>query len=150
MSDKQAHKDMTLIKNTAILAGWIAGLIILAGLIWFFTQPVRNRIMLNAVNQVLEHSGDTRRLDAPLSPGMITPGLHRTGSWYTMAGQTANRVFVFAFTAEGTFFPCAAVVTPEGNVEEFIPLNNHAERMLKRLSPEIIKLYTRRIEGAGS
>ena len=139
---------MPLLKDAAILAGWIAGLILIAGLLWVFTQPVRERFILNAVNQVLEQSGDSRRLETPISPGALGAGVSRLGSWYTMTGGT--KAFVFAFIVEGTFFPSAAVVTPEGSVKEFIPLNNHAERMLRRISPKVLELYSRRIVGADS
>ena len=156
MSGTQDHKDMAIIKNTAILVGWITGLVLIAGLVWFFTQPVRNRFLSKAVNQVLEQSGDPRRLGAPVTSGAIKAGVSKIGSWYTLtennvrqAGET-GRVVIFTFICEGTFFPCAAVVSPGGKVEEIIPLNNHGERMLKRISPEILKLYIRRIEGAES
>jgi len=148
MSDTRLNRDNAIIRDAAILAGWIIGLVLFAGILWFFTQPVRDRILSNAVNQTLEQSGDIRRLEAPVPSGALRAGVSKMGSWYTMAGRPENRVFVFAFIAEGTFFPCAAFVTPEGNVEEFIPLNNHGERMLRRISPEILNLYTRRIEGA--
>ena len=143
-------KDTALPKDAAIFAGWIAGLLLIAGLLWFFTQPLRERFMLNAVNQVLEQSGDPRRLEAPLPPGALPAAVSRMGSWYTMTDQPeGTRVFVFMFVAEGTFFPSAAVVAPGGRaVQEFIPLSNHAERMLRRISPEILRLYSRRITGA--
>ena len=171
MSDTQGQKDMGIFKDAAILAGWIAGLILVAGLFWFFTQPVRNRILLSAVNQVLEQSGDSRMLGTPVPTKALRPGVSKVGSWYTMiertqveppirrrSGQSAApempdpiaRVFVFAFIGEGTFFPCAALVNLDGKTEGFIPLNKHGERMLNRVSPKIIELYTRRIEGAES
>ena len=144
------HKDAALPKDAAIFAGWIAGLLLIAGLLWFFTQPVRERFMLNAVNQVLEQSGDTRRLEEALPAGALPAAVSRMGSWYTMTGQPeGTRAFVFMFVAEGTFFPSVAVVAPGGRaVQEFIPLSNHAERMLRRVSPEILRLYSRRITGA--
>ncbi|MCL2231457.1 MAG: hypothetical protein FWB99_00095 [Treponema sp.] len=148
MSSK--HKEMPLPKDAAIFAGWIAALLLIAGLLWFFTQPVRERFMLNAVNQVLEQSGDPRRLQAPVPHGALHAGVSRMGTWYTMSGQTEGTMaFVFMFIADGTFFPSAAVVAPGGRaVQEFIPLNNHAERMLRQVSPEILRLYSRRITGA--
>ena len=151
MSGKQIKKEKSPLKDAAIFAGWIAGLLLMAGLLWFFTQPVRNTFMLNAVNQVLEQSGDPRRLLAPLPPGTLHAGASRIGSWYTMTGpQEGTRAYVFMFIAEGTFFPSLAVVSPGGTVQEFIPLSNHAGRMLRRVSPEILRLYSRRIVGAQS
>jgi len=152
MSSKQ--KDMAPLRDAAILAGWVAGIVLIAGLLWFFTQPARDRFIIIAVNQALQQSGDSRRLLNPVPPGTLNAGVSRMGSWYTMGGlpdlPEGTKAFVFTFIGEGTFFPCLAVVTPEGTVAEFIPLNNHGERMLRRISPEVLRLYGRRIVGAES
>jgi len=145
--------SMLKAKNTAIFAAWIFTLLIVAGALWFLTQPLRTRILANAVNRVLEQSGDPRRLDE-LS-AYDASGFFGTGVWFTLAEtQTeeawvdeGTRVVIFSFLGEGTFFPCAAVVNPEGRVVEFIPLNNHGKRIIRRISPEILEIHARRIEG---
>ena len=150
-SSRLPQKDMAVFRDTAILSGWVAGLILIAGLLWFFTQPVRSRVLFQAVNYALEQSGDSRRLQSPLSSADIRLNASRNGFWYTITGGEAERrAFVFAFIAGGTFFPCAALVSPEGKVEEFIPLGSHAERIFARLSPEVFTLYARRVEGLES
>jgi len=132
------------LKDTGILAAWIAGLILIAGLCWFLTQPVRGRYLQVSVNLVLEQAGDSRRLDSRITP---SPGL---GSWYSLRtgnNGTQEKIFIFPFIAEGTFFPCAAVLDSDGKLTEFIPLNKHGERVMKRISPGILGIYSRRIEG---
>ncbi|MCL2374361.1 MAG: hypothetical protein FWC65_03860 [Treponema sp.] len=143
---------MAPLKDAAILAGWLAGLVLAAGITWFFTQPVREQVMLRAVNHALEQSGDPRRLGAPVSSGALETGVSRIGWWYTMTGlpEEGTRAFVFALIADGTFFPVAAVVPPAGAAQEFIPLTAHGQRALRRISPEILELYRRRIAGARS
>ena len=148
------------LRDTIILFGWIASLLIIAGISWMLTQPLRDRFLIRAVNRVLEQSGDMRRL-GELSPSG-TSGSLIIGSWYTMilarqpvaAGtkdfSEGTKAFVFSFVGEGTFFPCAAVMLPNGKVEEFIPLSSHGERILKKISPGILRIYARRIEGAKS
>ena len=153
-------KDTATLKEAALLLGWIAGLILIAGLCWFLTQSFRSHILQNAVNRELEQSGDSRRLGEPVSPGAQGLGFSGMGSWFTMVSAPDNansdgvpagtKAFIFVFIGEGTFFPCAAVVSPAGKVQEFIPLNSHGVRMIKRVSPGILGIYTRRIEGAGS
>jgi len=146
------------VKDALMLMGWIAGLILIAGLCWFLTQPVRSRFLCNAVNRVLEESGDSRRLGEPVSPGMHD--LFGMGAWYTVTeagsglagsggGVFSDRamIFIFTFIGEGTFFPCAAVVKPGLGVQEFIPLNSHGVKMMKLISPGILKIYAQRIEG---
>ena len=139
-------KDTTTIKDTLIILAWIASILLIANILWFSTQPLRYRLMVRAVNRVLIQSGDSRRLIEPLSPDR--KGSLLTGSWFTMLDETpiAKRVFIFSFIVEGTFFPCAAVMTQDGKVGEIIPLNSHGEKVLRRLSPGILTIYTKRIE----
>jgi len=146
-------------RDTMLLFGWIASLLIIAGVCWTLTLPLRDRLLVRAVNRVLEQSGDVRRLGEH-SPSGGKSGSFIVGSWYTMilarqsgAGNLndfseGTKAFVFSFVGEGTFFPCAAVMLPDGKVREFIPLSSHGERVLKKISSGILKLYARRIEGA--
>jgi len=148
--------DSVIIRDAMKLLGWIGSILLIAGLCWVLTQPVRSRFLMRSVNRVLEQYGDFRRLNELSSGGR---GSSMVGSWYTMTkawqqgiSGTENfsegtKAFVFSFIAEGTFFPCAAVVDPTGRVQEFIPLNIHGKKMLDRISPGILKLYIRRIEG---
>jgi len=148
--------DSVIVRDTLKLFGWIGSILIVGGVCWALTQPVRSRFLMRAVNRVLEQSGDARRLVELSSGGR---GSSMIGSWYTMVkvwqqGTGADnfsegtKVFVFSFIAEGTFFPCAAVIDPLGKVQEFIPLNTHGKKILDRISPGILKLYIRRIEGS--
>jgi hypothetical protein len=147
------------LKDAGLLLGWIAGLILIAGFCWFFTQSLRNRFLLRAVNRVLEQSGDSRRLGEALSPKALKAGFSGIGVWYTiradaLMGRSSSgnisdgtMALIFAFMGEGYFFPCAAIMTENGKVQEFIPLNSYGERVIKRISPGILAIYTRRIEG---
>jgi len=149
MSDKNPlvlNKDTATFRDTLLILAWIASILIIAGICWFTTQPLRNRLMIRAVNRVLVQSGDSRRLVEPLAPERR--GALLTGSWFTMVDETpvSKRVLVFSFIGEGTFFPCAAVMTQDGRVGELIPLNSHGEKVLRQISPGILKIYTRRIE----
>jgi len=151
--------DSVIIRDAMKLFGWIGSILIVAGVCWALTQPVRSRFLMRAVNRVLEQYGDSRRL-GELSSG--SGGAPIIGSWYTMTKarqqgisgtdnfSEGTRAFVFSFIAEGTFFPCAAVVDPMGRVQEFIALNMHGKKILDRISPGILKLYIRRIEGSES
>jgi len=151
--------ESIIFRDAIKLFGWIASILIIAGLCWTLTQSVRNRFLVRAVNRVLEQYGDSRRvgeLSSPLGRASLI------GSWHIMIkaqqqGIPANdnfldgtRAFVFTFIAEGTFFPCLAVIDPMGKVQEFIPLNIHGKKIISRISPGILKLYIRRIEGSES
>jgi len=149
--------DSVVVMDAVKLFGWIVSILVIAGGCWILTQPVRDRYLMRAVNRVLEQYGDSRRLSELASGG---GGSSIIGSWYIMIkGRQqgilgtdnfveGTKAFVFTFIAEGTFFPCAAIINPEGKVKEFIPLNIHGKKMLDRISPGILKLYTKRIEGS--
>jgi len=147
--------DSVAFMDAVKLFGWIGSILVIGGVCWILTQPVRDRYLMRAVNRVLEQYGDSRRLNE-LSSGSASI----IGSWYIMIkgrqqgiSGTDNfiegtKAFVFTFIAEGTFFPCAAIIDPMGQVKEFIPLNIHGKKILDRISPGILKLYIKRIEGS--
>ena len=147
-----------ILKDVALFCGWIIGILVIAGLCWALSQPVRNRFLVRAANRALQYSGDNRRL-GELPSSNRTPS-NAMGAWYSVIQlrqsrrgtaeenfPEVTRAYVFTFIGEGTFFPCAAMLTDDGKVQELIPLNSHGARVLSRISPGIIKLYTRRIEG---
>jgi hypothetical protein len=149
--------DSVAVRDAIKLFGWIGSILIVACVCWVLTQPVRNRYLMRAVNRVLEQYGDSRRL-IELSSGSTDTSI--IGSWFDMIKgrqqgisgtdnfSEGTKAFVFTFIAEGTFFPCVAIIDPMGQVKEFIPLNVHGKKILERISPGILKLYIRRIEGS--
>ena len=143
-------KESAVLKDSALVLGWIAGLILIAGLCWFFIQPHRNRLIQRAVNRVLEQSGYAYRLGGAVYPRVLKTGY---GTLFEAVGLSENEAFseelffVFTIIAEGYFFPCAALIGSEGKIQRFIPLGSHAEKMMKRVSPGVLQIYTRRIEG---
>ena len=147
------------LKDAAILAGWIAALILLAALLWFLSLSVRSRFLMTSVNQSLEQSGSSRRLGTAIPRGAIKPSLSGIGSWYNLTEHSARqaadspgkgeKAVIFTLIAEGSSFPCLAVLNASGTLAEFIPLSGHGEKMMKRVSPGILGVYTRRIEEAG-
>jgi hypothetical protein len=136
------------LKDLSIFIGWIGGLLLIGGLCWFLSAPLRAGRLLRSVNQVLIRSGDPRRLDEAIAPPELTPEALRIGTWYNMAfSGNGSRAVVFTLAAEGRFFPCMAVLNPEGGVEEIIPLSAGGEKSFGRLSPGSLQIYIRRIEG---
>ena len=139
-------KDTAIIKDSLVFLGWITGLLFIAGICWVLTQPVRSRFLVKAVNMVFEQSGDPRRLLEPLPSGK--GAFMFMGQCFEMDKEQGERTqaVVFSFIGEGVFFPCVAEVSRGGEVKELIPLTKHGEKILQRISPGIIGIYTRRIE----
>jgi hypothetical protein len=138
-------------RDKVIFAGWIGGLLLAGGLLWFFTQPIRVRITGESVNKILSSREDPRRLGNPLPRGEIHRNLIPLGTWYALentAGRnSASRALVFSLAAGDSQIPCVAMVSADGLVQELIPLGDPGERMLRRLNGGILRTYIRRIEG---
>ncbi|MDR2186255.1 MAG: hypothetical protein LBO80_11420 [Treponema sp.] len=130
------------LRDGGILFGWIIGILAAGGLIWFFTQPLRTRALMRAVNGVLLSAGDPRRLAAYL-PSPAEPE-RPLGLWYTRS-DSAGKAVVFTMMDHGIQASFAAMLSPKGDLEALIPLSSHAERIQERLVPEFVQLYLRRI-----
>jgi hypothetical protein len=135
------------IRDMGILAAWIAGLCLAGGLAWFLTQPLRNSFVIHTVNRTLERSGESRRLEAPVSPWGKNGAAFQLGSWYTVREET-GRAVVFSIMNDGILAPYAAFLSGQGTAGPFIPLSVHAERLLDRLPREVLQTYVWRIESA--
>ncbi|MDR3171702.1 MAG: hypothetical protein LBU17_08775 [Treponema sp.] len=136
------HDDL---KDMGILIGWIAGLILIGCLLWFFTQPIRIQILWSSLARVWQE--DSRRLDAPIPRGGLPEGVLSLGTWYTLV-DSENRALVFSIMADGMQAPCIAVVSPTGTVVEgdLIPVNRYSKQILEQLPRGIRNIYLRRIE----
>ena len=135
--------DVSGLKDLGVFAGWLVGIFLLGGLLWYGTQQTRINMMIRSVNMVLDALEDPRRLKSPLS-SRSTP---EQGSRFSLVG-TNGRAVVFSIITEGTFVPFVAMISPEGKVEELVPLTGNPDRVLDRLSPGTLTIHTRRIEAA--
>ena len=126
------------------------GILLTASLIWFLSFPVRERILIRGINKILAVNGDSQFITGPLSVEKLpSRNASRLGSWFLLAEASdgrPDRLLVFSFMADGFFFPCAAVLSPEDTVKRLIPLNPHGEKLLNYLPPGVIAFYIQRIE----
>jgi hypothetical protein len=132
-------------RQTAFFALWIGALILIAALLWFFTQPVRSLVLVQSVNSVLARSEVRLRLEAPLPRWGKSGRAAQLGPWFTVSGGK-SRAVVFPLMDRGIPAAVLAVVSPEGKAAPLIPLSGNAVRLLGRLSPETVELYIRRVE----
>lgn len=135
------------LKDTGFLLGWILGLVLIGGLLWFFTQPLRTGLIIRSVNRVLASFDEPRRLGAAISPWGLSGRTAQLGSWYTLA-EADGRAVVFPMMSEGILASFIAILSPGGTVEVLLPLSVNSARILKRLSQGTIQTYIRRIEGS--
>jgi hypothetical protein len=134
-------------REWAVFFGWIAGLVLIGGTVWFLTQPVRDRMLMNSVNRILARENGallSAPLAAPLSSGRADP----LGSWYGL--ENSNDVFfVFTLMRDGPLALWGARVSPGGKVEEILPLSGHARQIFADLPRGMLLTYIHRIEALG-
>ena len=134
------------LKDRAVLAGWIGGLLLAGLLLWTVTVSLRGRFLMRAVNRILEEEGVPCRLASVMTGGNRAPG-SPMGTWYTLT-EGESLFFVFTLFREGITIPCGALVNPAGKVEELIPLSGHGAETMDRIPRGVIEVYIRRIEAS--
>ena len=137
-------KNLTVVlKDRAILAGWIAGLILIASLLWSLSFPFRAFCLMRSANRVLIAMDDPRRLVAPLSHSSGNPV--SLGCWYRLS-DSGSLFYVFTLVQGGILVPCGAEISEAGKVIDIIPLGSHARQMMSRTPQGLIQMYIHRIE----
>jgi len=130
------------VKNKAITAGWVLGIIIIICVFWQLTQGLQSNYLLRTVNNALFSMNDDRRVSASLPyNGKDAP----FGYWYSMY-MSDNRFFVFPAVYDGIFLPLGAIVNKENTVDEIIPLSAHAVQVFNKLPASMLQMYAKRIE----
>jgi hypothetical protein len=139
-------KDRTsVLKDRAIFTGWIAGLVLVAALMWSFSFPLRSMSLLRSTNKVLISMGDNRRLAAPLLHPVA--GTVPLGCWYRLY-ESDSLFLVFLIMQGGILVPCGAEIGENGKVIEVIPLGSHARQVMDKIPRNLVQIYVHRIESA--
>jgi hypothetical protein len=131
------------LKDTAILAGWIGGLVLVGALLWILTGPVRDRGLLSAVNRSFAAQRESIRLTEPL-PRQIE-GREALGRRFALA-DSAGSLLIFPILNGGISLPVGVLLDDQGKVERLIPLGNHGRQVFDRIPQGTLNVYIRRIE----
>jgi hypothetical protein len=135
--------DMSDVKNVAVCAAWIAGLVLAGWLLFFFSAGLRDRAMMNRVNHILSARGESLSLSGPVEHHSQRLPL---GAFFSPVGGEDRLFLVFPLISGGVSLSCGALINAEGRVERIIPLGTHSEQAFERLPQGILDLYIRRIE----
>jgi len=135
-----------VLRDRAILAGWIVSLVLIASLLWSLSFPFRSFCVMRSVNKIFITMDDSRRLASSVPPSAAaTVSL---GCWYSLSGSASggSLFYVFALVQGGIIVPCGAEISATGQVLNIIPLGNHARQIMNRIPAGLIQLYIHRIE----
>ncbi|MDR0450414.1 MAG: hypothetical protein LBH26_04030 [Treponema sp.] len=130
-------------KDTAILGGWIGGLVLTGALLWILTGSVRDFRLIQAANHSLAARKESVRLSEPL-PRQFS-GREALGRRFSLT-DSAGTMLIFPLLNEGAALPVGALLDSQGKVDRLIPLGNHGQQVFDRIPPGILKIYIRRIE----
>jgi hypothetical protein len=128
----------------SIFAIWMAALVLAGALLWGLTGSLRNNIMANTINKVLDETGEERRVVAAISTWHIPGNVTQLGTWYTMTSQ--ENAVLFSFIVDGIFSPCLAIISNDGKLASLIPLTLNADRAVLRMNPGYLRIWIDRIE----
>jgi len=140
-------KNYGELKDKALLFGWIAGLLLFISVLWIATHGAQGYYLMRAVNSVFINNDDPRRVTSLLQkPDRENKHQNLMGFWYSMH-LSQDSMFVFTVFQDGIMLPLGAIVSPDGNVEEIIPLSAHSEYVFDSLPKSVLQMYITRIEG---
>ena len=136
-------------RDKLILLGWITGLLLLVCVFWISTQTLQANHLMRTINSVLFNNEDYSsaenviRLSAYMPKKSKNAGL--MGYWYSIH-NSSDLMFVFMVFQDGILVPLGAIVSPDGTVQDVIPLSSHALQVYEKLPQSILKMYIMRIE----
>jgi hypothetical protein len=140
-----------VLKDRAILVAWIAGLVLVASLLWFLSFPFRSVCLMNSTNKILASMDDAGSGAPPklLSVPLLRPvgGPAPLGCWYRLADSN-SLFYVFVIMHGGILVPCGVEISEKGELAGIIPLGNHARQVMGRIPQGLIQVYARRIESS--
>ena len=135
--------ETTVRRNILLCAAWIGAALLVGGLLWFFTQSYRTRLLIDAVNKSLAANGGGRiegQAGFSTSPASVMGG-----TWFTVS-NSSDRAFVFALMHNGSSAACTALVDSNGKVKTIIPLSGNARQLTDELPLPVYDFYVNRIE----
>jgi hypothetical protein len=131
------------LRDTAILGGWIGGLVLAGVLLWVLTGSLRDQGLLRAANRSLAAQQETVRLTEPLSRRL--PGREPLGRRFRLE-NSAGCMLIFPLLNGGAALPVGALMDDQGKVDRLIPLGNHGRQVFDRIPRGTLNIYIRRIE----
>jgi len=149
MRDATQAKVRTAFQDRLILAAWIFGLFLIGGLLWIGTGPWRASRMLREANLQLEKMGMAERLELPLGAWGAAGRAALAGTRFSLSGGKGT-AFIFTMPLEGNFAASMVLVSKDGKVFSILPLGEHASILFGRSSPDLLDLYSKRVENAAS
>ena len=146
------------IKDKLLFTAWIAILVFATVLIWTLTKPLLTSYMLRSVNQSLVAYNMPYKLSAGKAADFI---INSPPGFLFPVENSSDNFFVFTMFSDGVMSLCGAYLSRDDSVfmaqekpaffvREIIPISAHSVNIFTKISPGIIKMYTRKINNAAA
>jgi hypothetical protein len=122
---------------------WCGVFSLILFLVFILSIGTRTRLMENEVNRVLAQNGYAKSLGAPIMPWLMNGTATQLGLWWNMR-ESENLAVVFPVIRDGIYSPFLGIIAADETIE-FVPLSKNAVALHKRLSPEVMGIYSRRL-----
>jgi hypothetical protein len=131
-------------KDTLLCTGWIVGILLFGGLLWYLTQDVRENRMIRMINAVLIDNNDARRVLSAL-PNNEKSKNHNNYQRFTFVASSDTAVVMTMYdnTIPSVY---AAFVNPDGKIQDILPLDNHSAQAMERIEKTKLDEYKMRLE----
>lgn len=132
-------------RDLIFLIAWAGGILILGGLLWFFTQNFRDSRMISTINKVLAEKDDQRRLNSRIKQ-MAGPGKAILNNQRFTLVNSRGLGVVFIMYDESVPASCLALLNESGVIDRIIPLDSHSAQLLGRFPAGKLDMYKKYIE----
>ena len=133
-----------IIRRKLLLCGvWIGAALVTGGLLWFFTQTYRTRLLIETVNKTLAANGG---MTIEAQPGFSGGSASVMGGLWFSVNNSSGQAFVFTMLQNGIAAACVALTDSNGKVETIIPLSGNAQQFIEKLPLPVFRFYADRIE----
>jgi hypothetical protein len=121
---------------------WIGAVLIIGGLVWFFTNTYRARLLVDTVNKTLITNGIYEQID---DTSFVSANPFIEGQWFALS-NSSNHVYAFTLMYGGNTAACAAFTGEGGGVIAILPLGGNSNQIIEELPPPVYRFYANRIE----
>lgn len=134
-----------VIKDTAVFAAWILGILFLGSILWYISQDFIENRMLRKVNAVLINNNDVRRLVSVLPNGSKSGTPFQKYQRFSVlhSSESAVVVTIYYNTVPAVF---AVFINSNGEVHEFLPLDKHSVQVMGRIEQTKLDAYKIHVE----
>jgi hypothetical protein len=132
-------------KAAIIFSGWIVGILVVGGLLWFFTEDFRDDRVIRTINAILINNNDDRRLQSGLPDDNTSGTFFQNYQRFSLLGSGGTVVVATAYHSSIPFV-FAAFIDQNGNIYDILPLGNHSVQVMERIDQKNLDVYTIHIE----